>query len=157
MQKQATFLGNWVWLFPLTYLVHIAEEFWGGVGFYRWIARIAGAELSAQTFLNLNAAFWIVMTALVTIAVWTRAADWLIVGLGAVVLINGSAHTLGSIITQSYSPGVVSGLCLWIPLGVWTLRRAWRELARTTFYAGVFAGFALHVLVFLLALNSTKP
>ncbi|MBI1765815.1 MAG: HXXEE domain-containing protein [Acidobacteria bacterium] len=154
MPKQATFLGNWVWLFPLTYLVHIAEEYAGG--FYHWMARVVGAELSAQTFLSLNAIFWVVMTAAVTIAVWTQAADWLMVALGAVVLINGSAHTIGSLITRSYSPGLLSGLCLWAPLGVWTLRRAWRSLPRGQFSAGVLAGIALHGLVFLLALKATK-
>lgn len=157
MQRQPVFLNNWVWLFPLTYLVHIAEEFWGGVGFYRWIARVVGAELSAQTFLNLNAIFWVVMLVMVASAVWTRAADWLIVALGAIVLINGLVHTIGSVITQSYSPGVVSGLCLWLPLGAWTLQRAWRCLPRVTIGVGVFVGFALHGLVTMLALNSTRP
>lgn len=156
MQSQPAFVGNWAWLFPLTYLGHIAEEFWGGAGFYRWIARVAGAELSAQTFLNLNAIFWVVMTTAVAIALWTHAADWLIVALGTVVLINGLAHAIGSIITQSYSPGVVSGLCLWLPLRAWTLQRARRSLSRVTIGAGVLVGFALHGLVTLLALNSTK-
>lgn len=156
MQRQAAFVGYWAWLFPLTYLVHIAEEYWGGVGFYRWIARVIGAELSGQTFLNLNAIFWVVMTAAVASALWTQTADWLVVALGAVVLINGLAHTIGSVITQSYSPGLVSGLCLWIPLGAWTLQRAWRSLSRTTIGAGVLVGLALHGLVTLLALNSTK-
>lgn len=157
MQRQTAFVGNWVWLFPLTYLVHIAEEFWGGAGFYRWIGRVAGAELSAQTFLNLNAIFWVVMVVLVAIAFWTRAADWLIAALGAVVLINGVAHTIGSIITQSYSPGLVSGVCLWIPLGVWTLRRAWQFGQRATVRVGIAIGLLLHGLVSFTAISLTKP
>ena len=154
MQQQIAFVDRWVWLFPLTYLAHIAEEYWGG--FYRWIAHITGAEMSAKAFLNLNAIFLLVMTVSIVLVVWSRSLDWLIVALGTIVLINGSAHTLGSVITRSYSPGVVSGLCLWIPLGGWTLRRARRCLTRTEFYAGMFAGAAIHGLVFVLALNATR-
>jgi hypothetical protein len=157
MRGQAAFAGHWAWLFPLTYLVHIAEEYWGGAGFYRWIARVVGAELSGQTFLNLNAIFWVVMTVIVASALWTRAADWLVVALGAIVLINGLAHAIGSVITQSYSPGLVSGLCLWIPLGVWTLQRAWRCGQRTTLQTGILAGLILHGLVSLTAISLTQP
>lgn len=156
MQKQPAFLGQWAWLFPLTYLVHIAEEYWGGVGFYRWIGRVVGAELRAQTFLNLNAIFWVVMTAAVASALWTRAADWLITTLGAIVLINGLAHTIGSLLTQSYSPGLVSGLCLWIPLGAWTLRRAWLCGRRIALWIGVLVGLLLHALVSWTAISLTK-
>ena len=157
MQRQTAFVGNWAWLLPLTYLVHIAEEYWGGTGFYRWIARVVGAELSAQTFLKLNAIFWVVMMVMVGSAVWTHAADWLITALGAIVLINGMAHTIGSLLTQSYSPGLVSGLCLWIPLGVWTLRRAWRCERQVALRLGVLLGLLLHGLVSWTAITLTHP
>lgn len=157
MQKQTAFIGHWAWLFPLTYLVHIAEEYWCGAGFYRWIGRVVGAELSAQTFLNLNAIFWVVMTAAVVSTLWTRAADWPITALGAIVLINGLAHTIGSLLTQSYSPGLVSGLCLWIPLGIWTLRRAWLCGRQAALGWGIALGLLLHGLVSWTAINLTRP
>lgn len=154
--QQRGFAGMWVWLFPLTYLAHIAEEYWGGVGFYRWIALIVGTKLSPQTFLQLNAIFWVVMTAMVAIAYRARAADWLIVALGAIVLVNGLVHTVGSAITQSYSPGLVSGLCLWIPLGSWSLRRAWQSGQRVTLRVGIAIGLLLHGLVSFTAISLTK-
>jgi hypothetical protein len=42
------FIGSWVWLFPFSYLIHIAEEYWGG--FPAWIARFWGVESSLSNF-----------------------------------------------------------------------------------------------------------
>lgn len=152
--QQRAFAGIWIWLFPLTYLAHIAEEYWGG--FYRWIARIVGGALTAEQFLSLNTIFWLVMTAAIAFAFSSRAGAWLVIAFGAVVLINGSAHVLGSIFTRSYSPGAVSGLLLWIPLGVFTLRRAWRYASRSSFIIGMLLGITLHALVVLSALNEIR-
>src|SRR6185369_7741553 len=96
--QQTAFVGSWIWLFPLTYLAHIAEEYWGG--FYRWIARVVGGTLTAEQFLSLNTIFWVVMTTAIAFAFWSRAGDWLVIALGAVVLINGAAHVIGSIFTR---------------------------------------------------------
>src|SRR5262249_27195722 len=145
--QQRAFAGIWIWLFPLTYLAHVTEEYWGG--FYRWIARIVGGTLTAEQFLSLNTIFWIVMTAAIAVAFWSRAGDWLVIALGAVVLINGSAHVIGSVLTRSYSPGAISGLLLWIPLGAFTLRRAWRNLPHARVIAGMLLGVVLHALVVL--------
>jgi|SRR5581483_1290194 len=152
--QQKAFAGIWVWLFPLTYLAHIAEEYWGG--FYRWIARLTGGVLPVEQFLSLNTIFWLVMTVAIAFAFWSRAGAWLVTALGTVVLINGSAHVIGSVITLSYSPGAITGLLLWIPLGAFTLRRAWRYLARSRFIAGILTGIALHTLVVLSALNALR-
>ena len=35
-----TIAERWIWLFPVTYLAHIAEEFWAPPTFYRWDALI---------------------------------------------------------------------------------------------------------------------
>lgn len=152
--QQKAFAEVWVWLFPLTYLAHIAEEYWGG--FYRWIARLVGGELAAEQFLSLNAIFWLVMTAAIAVAFWSRAADWLVIALGTAVLINGSAHVIGGVFTRSYSPGAVTGLLLWIPLGAFTLRRAWHYVPRNSLIAGVLAGITLHALVLLNAFNAVR-
>ena len=46
--------ANWTWLFPLTYMFHIGEEYWGGEGFPLWISRVAGVHLTTENFLILN-------------------------------------------------------------------------------------------------------
>jgi hypothetical protein len=148
--RTASLAGKWVWLFPATYLAHVAEEYWGGEGFPRWISRVAGAALSEEAFLTLNALAWVVMV--VAIAAVARGLwRWPLVAFGLVVLLNALLHAGGSVITRSYSPGLVTGLLLWLPLGAVTLRRARREVSRRTFAVGVMAGLLAHAVVSLLA------
>ena len=147
-----TFIGSWAWLFPLTYLVHIAEEYWGG--FPKWVARFWGVESSNENFLIWNGAAWLVMTSCVALVRMTKSYRWLIVSFGTVVLINGSAHTITSVVTRSYSPGLVSGLLIWVPLGTITLLRASKQVNRRTYVSGILVGVLMHGVVTLLAFGS---
>jgi hypothetical protein len=141
-------------LFPATYLLHIAEEYWGG--FYLWLSRVAGVNLSREDFLLINTVALIVMTVAIAIAASDRA-QWLLAAFGTVVAVNAMLHILGSIITRSYSPGVFTGAVFWLPLGVYTLRRIRSEMNGREFAAGVTVGLLLHVLVTASALTSSSP
>jgi hypothetical protein len=59
-----------IWLFPLTYLVHIAEEHWGG--FAPWISRVAGAHLTDRELLVLNGIGLVLMTTGAVLVSWSR-------------------------------------------------------------------------------------
>lgn len=56
-----------------------------------------------------------------------------------------------SALTLSYSPGALSGLALWIPLGALTLRACWSTLSGAAFGAGVCVGLLLQAMAFLAA------
>ena len=145
---------HWAWLLPATYLVHIAEEYWVGIGFPAWVTGLGFARLTPELFLRLNAAAWIVMTIGVALAVAIQPLRFLIVSFSAAVLINGMAHTVASILTMTYSPGLISGLLLWIPLGSMILSRTWRAVPRLQFWAGIIIGITLHAMISLSALAS---
>lgn len=149
--SERTPVGAWAWGFPLTYLVHIAEEYWLGEGFPAWISRVAGANLTLSRFLDLNVFAWILMTVCIGLALSVPALGWLVTGFGAVVSINALAHLVGSVVTRSYSPGLISGVLLWLPLGVFTLNRSWKITRRRTFWIGVLVGVILHGIITLLA------
>ena len=154
MIRSESFIGSWVWLFPLSYLVHITEEYLGD--FPRWISRIWGVETSSANFLSWNGAALALMTVSVLVVLKTRSFRWLIVAFGTSVLINALAHLLGTIVTGSYSPGLVSGLVLFLPLGAVTLRRAWVGINRRTFRVGVIVGLLMHAAVVLLAFGFAR-
>lgn len=156
MTRESQLAGNWAWLFPLTYLVHIAEEYWGGIGFPAWVSRVAGAELTPERFLQLNIFAWILMFACILLALSVKPLGWLVISFGTTSLINALAHLAGSIITISYSPGLISGLLLWLPLGIYTLHRSRKLASRRAFLAGVSVGVLLHGLVFLLAFYASR-
>ena len=145
---------KWVrlgWLFPVTYGVHIVEERRGGEGFPAWFSRVTGTELSVERFLALNAYALAGMTLGVVLAAFFRQMRWLLVGFGAVVLVNGLAHLAASAATRSYSPGAVSGALLWLPLGAWTLAAGRKNLSRRDFGVGVAVGLLMHAAVTMLA------
>jgi len=142
----------WPLLFPATYLIHIAEEYWAGEGFYNWISRVAGGNLTAERFLALNAVAWVVMLTLCLLAAIYPEMRVIVIAFATVTLLNGLAHISGTAITLSYSPGLISGLFVWIPLGAATLYHNHTCTRRAHFNLGVIVGLALHAIVAIVAL-----
>ncbi len=146
MNPQAALPRSWPLLFPLTFLVHIAEEYWCGGGFYNW-ARVLGMKMDGTRFLQINAAAWMMMLLLSSLAVFFARFRWVMLSIAAAASLNGSAHVAASVVTASYSPGLLSGLLLWVPLGAYTLWRARVETSKRVFWGAVVWGLALHALV----------
>jgi len=139
------FVGSWVLLFPVTYLAHIAEEYVGG--FPARFAELTGLAVSDSAFLSANALFWILMAAAAGAVLRRPSLAPLVVALATVVTINATLHVGGALATASYSPGLVSGVLLWLPLGVVALARGHRALSPQSFRSGVLIGAIAHVLV----------
>ncbi len=143
---------NWWWLvLPASYLAHLCEEWWGGEGFARWTARVLGAPVSETRFIVVNglaAPFFILGTVL---AIARSSWAWFIVTLGTIVLVNGLLHLMGSVASRSYSPGLVTGMVLYLPLGILALRTGRARLSEARFWAALAAGVAIHTLVAIVA------
>lgn len=140
----------WPLLFPLTYLAHIAEEYYGG--FPEWASHHLRFDLTTAEFLELNTIAWTIMFLATVLVVRFPSLAWLTISFATATLINGCAHAIGSAITVSYSPGLISGVTLWIPVGTVTLYRSRPHMSRKVFWASVGFGIALHLTVTLLAL-----
>ncbi len=157
-EQPAALRGQWLWLFPASYAVHVAEEGLAGEGFYRWIRRVIGRELSPAAFAALNLALGAAMAAAIRRAQQHDDALWVVPALGTITTMNGAGHLAGSLATRSYSPGAVSGLTLWVPLGLHALARSRRLLPRSDWRRGVAAGVLAMGGVALLVLPlSRKP
>ncbi len=146
-----------VWLFPLSYVAHATEEYYCGDTFPAWISNVAGVHFTAAAFLWLNGTAFALMLA----AAWlvTRAArpHPLMATLATIVVINGSAHAIGSILTSSYSPGLVTGTLVWLPLGAVVLRYESRELPRRAYAFGIALGAFAHAVVTAIVMTSHDP
>jgi hypothetical protein len=147
--SQKRLFEDWIWLFPLTYLIHALEEYFGGEGFYRWVARIIGRGMTAEQFVIINSFALLMMIAGVMIFRKTPSVRWLTITFATIAFINAVAHLAGSILTNTYSPGVVSGVLLWLPLGAATFYRAWKRVTGRSFIAGAAVGAVIHALLFL--------
>jgi hypothetical protein len=141
----------WVWLFPATYLVHIVEEFLAAEGFPAWVSRHAGFDVTVTEFLLVNAVALALMSICSVLVLRRPSFLWLGVTVGAIAEVNGALHLAASLVTRSYSPGVVSGTVLWIPLGALAIYVGGRFLRPRIFWAAVVAGLAVQGLVVVVA------
>jgi hypothetical protein len=140
--RPSTTPGRWIWLFPVTMLVHVAEE--AATGFPAWIRRVARADLSMDEFLILNAIAFAVILVATVLAAWLRRGAWAVAALATALGTNAILHMGGTILTASRSPGVISATLLWVPLSAYALAWSARHASRHELAAGVVVGLAAH-------------
>ncbi len=123
---------------------HLCEEFlWPG-GFASWYRHYPPGHqyaVSARFLLGVNAVF-VCLAALVGLLGPTPRAWALWLTVAAIAGINGVYHIQATVRTRQYSPGVVTGSILYVPLlmvGAPELLRAGLVSAATALQAGLVA------------------
>jgi hypothetical protein len=139
------------WLFPVTYLIHVTEEYLAGVALATSPNKMRGANLTATQFLILNAFAVSLIFAGMFISRRLRFRPWLMVCLGTVMMINGLFHVAGGFRIAGYNPGLVSGLLIWIPIGVITLISQKRRVLPKKYWAAIAVGVAINIFVLVIA------
>lgn len=137
---------------PASYLVHIVEEYWCGEQFFIWLNHFAGARMTAKSFLLLNGIFFFIMIMACAIALYRRD-DRVPLVLASIILSNAFLHLIGSIATNSYSPGLISALLLWLPLSLIWLLRYQPTVSAPKKIACIAIGLLIQVIVSFLALR----
>jgi Protein of unknown function with HXXEE motif len=151
-----TSIDFWSWLFPVTYLMHIAEEYWGGEGYPAYLLRLRGVHLSPTRFLIAQS----IGVVLVLVGIYlSRRFNFLnmyLVILGAVVLVNGLTHTFTSFLNLSYGPGLITSILIWMPLGIATLVRFKGSLSDRRYWLAVLIGLGINGVVAVFALKGGR-
>jgi hypothetical protein len=132
-----------VWLFPATYVVHLVEEYVAGDGFCAWAERALGITISVREFLVWNAfALTLVCVGAVLVTAHPRFR-WIEIALSIAILGNVAGHVIASVLTQTYSPGLISGVLIWVPVGIMRLSAAFPLSSSRGRTAGVGLGVAV--------------
>jgi len=152
-RMETGYLGRWIWLFPATYLVHLGEEVWGGEGYAAWISRLTGSPFPRSTLLLLNALLLVGMILVLSEAQRRGALCWVVIAIGTAVLGNSVLHLGMSLVTRTYSPGLITGTLLWLPLGLYSIWRGFARGERSDLWLGIVIGLVATVLISLVALN----
>jgi hypothetical protein len=142
-----------LWLFVPAYVVHLAEEWLAG--FPAWIGAIVGTPLPGTAYLVINGTAFVLLVAGIRAAIGSEKHGWVAVAVATVALVNVAAHTAGAVLTGSYSPGLISAVLLYVPLGVLTMIRA-SEQATAQMAGGILAGVLIHAAVFAAAFLATR-
>lgn len=107
-------------------LAHVVEEYVLPGGFLGWMhAAIPGAAaaVTPPVAVGVNVAF---LSLLAVAALAGPALPLLALTAAALAMVNGMAHVAGTAATGRYSPGLVTGVVLYQPLGI----AAWRAVGR---------------------------
>jgi hypothetical protein len=161
MKTQATSASTaainfWLWMFPITYLIHIAEEYWGGEGYSAYIYRIRGVHLSPTRFLVAQSFGFILVTIGVILARQFKFPRMMLIILGAVVFVNGITHAFTALTILRYGPGLFSSIFIWMPLGVFVLVRFKDEITRKRYWIGIAIGVGINLIVGVLTMRGAK-
>jgi hypothetical protein len=135
-------------------MIHVAEEWFAG--FPQWLARIAGRPVPETAFLLINAVALALMIAAIRAATRAEHNGWMGVAIATIVLVNTAAHVGGAALTQSYSPGLVSAIVLYVPLGSLAMIRAFDHAPRDQVRRGIIAGILVHAVVIVMAFLSAQ-
>jgi uncharacterized membrane protein HdeD (DUF308 family) len=146
----------WAWLFPVTYLIHIAEEYFAKGGYSAYIYRLRGIQLSNTRFLIAQSIGVILIVAAVIIARRLHFSEVMIVILGATVLVNGVTHIITSGADRSYGPGLWSSIFIWLPLGAASLIRFYPLVKHPKYWIALAIGIGINIVVTIFTLQGGK-
>jgi hypothetical protein len=113
-------LNHMAWLLPATILVHRLEEYFGQ--FPRWYSNLFKYTVVQPGF-HCYQWSWPVRIHRIFLSYIFDKNNTILVALGTLVFVNGMVHLVLSIFTFSYSPGTISSVVLFIPLGIIIFKR----------------------------------
>lgn len=118
----------WLWFFPVSYVIHAAEEFWGGEGYTAYLYRLRGVHISISRFLVLHFLGLVLIATGVLIAYLLHFPVFMIVVFGALIFSNGISHTVTAIWDRGYGPGLITSIA-WIPLGAFAVYEMFGQIS----------------------------
>ena len=136
-----------LWVFPLTYLIHIAEEYWGGEGYPAYILRLRGVHLSTTRFLAAQSVGFFLVTIGVLLARRLHFPQMMLIVMGTIVFVNSLTHTVTAITSSTYGPGLVSSIIIWMPLGLFVLIRYRGAVSRKRYGMAIAIGVSVNVII----------
>ena len=113
------------WLLPVSIFFHQLEEYFGD--FPLWYSNLLNAQLSNQDFLVINGVGLFIFTVW-ALSYYFSKNNLILAALGTLVFVNGWTHLLLSIFTYAYSPGTITSVVLFIPLGFIIFRKILPQL-----------------------------
>jgi hypothetical protein len=142
-----------VWLLPFTYSLHIVEEYFAGGGLPNWFSNVFNATISNDDFILINTIALSGVIAFSIIYQFFKQNNVLFLALVTLFFANGIIHLLSSIFSLTYSPGTVTGLILYIPVGIFLFKRILPLLSYNQRVTGISIGIFIHIIVAIIAFN----
>jgi Protein of unknown function with HXXEE motif len=141
----------WLCLAALIYVLHVFEEFWAGTGFSLKLSQMRGINLTPKQFLTINLLAFLFLIVSIVLCLRLNFPSYFLVVFGAVALVNALLHTVASIRTTTYNPGLITGLLLFVPFGVGTFCRFIGDLSVPERCTAIALSFGIYIVISLIA------
>lgn len=145
MQSSNTSESRRLWLFVLVYPLHILEEF-------RGLGVPHGINLSLKQFLILGVAGCLLMTGGILLSIRFHFPQLLEIFFATVFVLNALSHIINSVAIRGYDAGVITGVLIFIPIGVTSLIRLRNSMRWPRYSVGVAFGLVGQAILTVLAL-----
>lgn len=150
---------RWLWVFPLSQLLHIFEEMLGHYRFHRlWVARppnptelLIGRARAFEVpeFLLMQVLYvTVLLIGIFAINRW-KALHSLAAVFSGVLLLNAGLHVGASIYQHAYLSGLVTAVMLWIPLAIVAIRWSWHR-GKNSCVSGLLLSLFLQSIIILM-------
>jgi uncharacterized membrane protein HdeD (DUF308 family) len=146
----------WLFLFPVTFIIHFAEEYWGGEGYPAYLFRLRGVHLSKERFLVGQLMGLIVFVAGGVISTYLKFPEFMIAIFGAFLLSNGISHSVTAIWDRHYGPGLIASVVLWMPTGLMALISMSGQISLTRILIALVIGFGINGLVAVITMRGAR-
>ena len=139
------------WIIPVAYLFHLADEYF--TGFPDWFSQLFKVDLSLYNFIFINS---LGFTATIIIAIlysFNKINNLFIAVLGMLFFINGIIHIVATILTINYSPGTITGLLFYLPIGYLVYKNIFPLLPKKQKSLSVVLGLSVQIIVAMVAFS----
>lgn len=146
-----------VWLFPVVFLLHEAEE-WNIMGWYdAFFVDKPASALSVRLWLVLVTFDMFLVTWVSTRFRSERVIAFLMLPVVAMAGANGLEHVYWLFHFEAFAPGVVFGGLVGVPVGLYLFRRALAEHLVPAWYAILLGVYAAATVVLVVRAGDTMP
>jgi hypothetical protein len=145
----------WLWVATAAYGLHALEEFM--LDWKTWANKVLKLPVDWPIFYVVNALV-VVLGIIASIIGWRLPA--LSLAFPALMLINAIFfHILPFVVKKKFSPGLISAICLFLPLGIWLFYGADKDgvLSATTVVGAFALGAGLMAYPIILLKLKDKP
>jgi hypothetical protein len=144
---------------PIVFVCHVLEE---APHFVEWFNNLVTPGISQRLFLTVNLTAFVITILLGGLVATTREAVLSIITVawvGFLMLANGIFHLVATLVHWRYSPGVITGTLLYIPVSFLFMRAAVRQCAYTwptVMSVALFDGIPMYLHGFMIVFRGSR-
>jgi hypothetical protein len=131
--------SRWVSLYPAVYFAHLLDERFFGVGTALWWMSRTGVYFTNSGWLAVNIPWFAFMCVAAWAVAMRRLPSWVELSLATHLALHALVRIVGSLVFLEWSPGVMTGVILCLPVAGFSWIRA-RELSGRERRIGILCG-----------------